>query len=250
MQDVFAPLNQADYMFVVGLIDSYVNFSDDEQLGRLLDDVVADDSPETRLALNRKLEHEIRYLGSSDLAYVARYISGNEPGVSFQEITRDVAKALKIRLPALGTDRDRVEYIVEQYVTDQFAGLTPDDQQKLLEELGVEREKAASFIKRSAGVFALPMLIQAFNLIVVEGLIKRIIFGAIAGIIGSQLAGRLFQFVAGRFPWWLGWIGPVAWTASIGWTVMDIQGPATRKTIPIVLYLGLCGVRERMADGS
>jgi len=247
MKDIFAPLTPADYSFVVGLVNSYTNLTDDQKLRGLLDAVVEDDSTENRDALDRQLEREIRYLGSSDIAYVTRYFVGKEAGVSVHEITRDVAKALKIRLPSLGTDRERAEFVVEQYVTDQFSGLSSVEQQKMLEDLGVERDKAAAFIKRSAGVFALPMLIQAFNIIIVEGLIKRIIFGAIAGIIGSQLAGRLFQFVAGRFPWWLGWIGPVAWTASIGWTVVDIQGPAMRKTIPLVLYLGLCGVRERMA---
>ena len=49
-------------------------------------------------------------------------------------------------------------------------------------------------------------------------------------------------------PWWLQWIGPAAWTLSVGWTALDLQGPAMRKTIPIVLYLGLCSMRERNAS--
>jgi uncharacterized protein YaaW (UPF0174 family) len=94
------------------------------------------------------------------------------------------------------------------------------------------------------------MLIQAFNTIIVEGLIKRIIFGTIARIIGQQLAQRLFSFVAGRFPWWLAWIGPAAWSLSIGWTAFDLQGPALRKTMPIVLYLGLCSMRGRIQQAG
>ena len=113
----------------------------------------------------------------------------------------------------------------------------------MLESLGVEQERAASFIKKSAGVFALPMLVEAFGSLVVNGLIKNIIFGLIGKIIGHQLAMRLFNFIVGRFPWWVSWIGPVAWTVSIGWTAFDVQGPAYRKTIPIVLYLGLCSMR-------
>jgi hypothetical protein len=115
----------------------------------------------------------------------------------------------------------------------------------MLEDLGVDREKAASFLARSAGVFALPMLIEAFNFVIVQGLIKTIVFGTIAKIVGSQIAGRLFSFLVARMPWWVSWIGPAAWTLSIGWTTIDLQGPAKRKTVPIVLYLGLCSLRER-----
>ncbi len=248
MQDVFDPLMPADYHFLVGLIESNVNFTDDRKLRRLVAEVEANDTAETRVALNRQLEREIRYLGSSELLYLTRYLSGQEPGVSFQTVVRDVAKALKVNPPKPGTSREQVEAVVAQYVSSQFAALSPEEQQRMLEELGVEREKAAAFLKRSAGVFALPVLIQTFNTIIVEGLIKRIVFGTIAKIIGSQLAQSLFRFIAGRFPWWVSWIGPAAWTVSIGWTAIDLQGPAMRKTIPVVLYLGVCSLRERFGN--
>ena len=83
------------------------------------------------------------------------------------------------------------------------------------------------------------------RIVIVQGLIKTIIFSTIARIIGSQLAAKLFTFLVGRMPWWVSWVGPAAWTLSIGWTAFDLQGPATRKTIPVVLYLGLCSLRER-----
>lgn len=248
MQDVFEPLTPADYLFLVGLIESNFNFTDDRRLRRLVTELEADDTPERRAALNRRLEREIRYLGSSEILYLTRYLSGQEPGVPFGTVVRDVAKALKVAPPKPGTGREQVEAVVAQYVSSRFAALTPEEQQRMLEELGVEREKAAAFLKRSAGVFALPMLIQAFNTIVVEGLIKRIIFGTIARIIGSQLAQSLFRFIAGRFPWWVAWIGPAAWTLSIGWTAVDLQGPAMRKTTPVVLYLGVCSLRDRFGN--
>ena len=94
------------------------------------------------------------------------------------------------------------------------------------------------------------MLIEAFNIVIVQGLIKTIIFGTIAKIIGQQLANRLFTFLVGRLPWWVNWIGPAAWTLSIGWTTIDLQGPAKRKTIPIVLYLGLCSMRQDLAENE
>ena len=244
MQEVLATLELADYHFLVGMIESPFNLTDDRKLNSLLDNLEKKDSKANRTALNEHLEKEIRYLGSSDMAYFFRQWTGSEAGVSFQEILRDVAKTLKVDMQKIGTEREMLEDLVEKYATKQFASLPDEEKQKMLESLGVEQERAASFIKKSAGVYALPLLIEAFGSLVVNGLIKNVIFGLIAKIIGKQLAMRLFNFIIGRFPWWVAWIGPVAWTVSIGWTTFDLQGPAYRKTIPVVLYLGLCSMRE------
>ena len=245
MQDVLSPLMPADYHFLIGIIEGPISLTDDRGLRALLAAVEEDDNDETRAALNQRMEREIRYLGSADVAYAFRYVTGREPGVAFTEIVRNVAKTLKIKLASLGTDRELLEALVQEYATKQFARLSAEEQQELLESLGVERERAAAFLKKSAGVFAVPTLIQAFGVIVVQGLIKTIIFGMIAKIIGKQLAMRLFNFLFSRLPWWVSWIGPAAWTLSIGWAALDIQGPAYRKTVPIVLYLGLCSLREK-----
>ena len=245
MQEVLKPLEAPDYHFLIGIIESPLNLTDDRKLKNLVANLEAEDSEENRSVLNTQLEQEIRYLGSSDVAYFLRQWTSNNAGVAFQEIIRDVAKAIKVDAPRMGTEREMLEEVVQAYATKQFASLPDEEKQKMLESLGVEQEHAAKFIKKSAGVFALPMLIEAFGSLVVNGLIKNIIFGLIGKIIGHQLAMRLFNFIMGRFPWWVSWIGPVAWTVSIGWTAFDIQGPAYRKTIPVVLYLGLCSMREK-----
>lgn len=245
MRNLLYDLTPADYHFLAGVIDSPLNLTDDARLHRLAERL--EESPEdesVRGEAAEAFEREIRYLGSSEIAYAVRYAAGMDPGVSFAEIIRDVARRLKVRLERLGTEREMVQELVTTYATNEFSRLSPDDQQKMLTDLGVEQEKAARFIKKSAGVFALPVMIQAFNAIVIEGLIKRVVFGAIARIIGAGLSRKLFLFIAGRFPWWVSWIGPVAWAGSIGWTALDLQGPASRKTIPVVLYLGLCVLRQ------
>ncbi|NNE70207.1 MAG: hypothetical protein HKN29_07555 [Rhodothermales bacterium] len=248
MQDVLAILEPTDYRFLVGLVESNLNLADDTLLRRHLAAVEKEDTPEHRNAFCLAFEDHLRYLGSSDVAWAVRKVMGQDPGVSFQEIVRDAANALKVDAPRLGTDRERLEELVEAYATKQFAELSPEEQQKMLEDLGVERDKAAAFLARSAGKMALPLMVEAFNLVVVEGLIKTIIFGTIAKIIGRQLTARLFSFLVGRLPWWVTWIGPAAWTLSIGWTALDIQGPAMRKTIPVVLYLGLASLRVKGAE--
>lgn len=240
---VFDTLTPADYTFLTKLIESPFNATDDARLRALLATFEEEASADARTALNRQLVKEIRYLGSSEVAYMARLFSGQEPGVPLAEVIRDVAKAVKIDLPMLGTEDDMLKHLVEAYATREFSRMTPAEQQAMLEELGVEQERAAAFVKKSAGVFALPALIAAFDVIIVQGLIKTIIFGTITKLIGAQLSRQLFAFLAGRFPWWLRWVGPVAWGASLSWAAFDLQGPAQRKTIPVVLYLGLVALR-------
>ncbi|MBT8400729.1 MAG: hypothetical protein KJO98_09650 [Rhodothermia bacterium] len=244
MKEILNSLEVADYDFVAALMKNWVNFTDDAEVDRRIRAFEASGSEEDRARVVEKLEREIRYLGSSDIAYVMRYVTGREPGVSFREILRDVAHTLKVRPDRLGTDREVTIDLVHQYATSQFADLSADEQQRMLEDLGVEKEKATAFLMRSAGVFALPVMIEAFSAVIVEGLIKRVVLATIAKFLGEQAAQKIFLWVAGRFPWWLKWVGPAAWTASVSWTALDLQGPAMRKTVPVVLYLGLCCVRQ------
>lgn len=250
MNELLSVLQPTYYRFLAGIMESPFNLSNDAKFTELVAALEKEDTKETREAVGTQFVSDLRYLGSSDFAFALRSLTGSEPGVSFQEIVRDVASGLKVARPNASSPREMVEKVATDYATQQFADLSVEEQQKMLEELGVEKEKAAAFLKRSAGVFALPMLIEAFNVFIVQGLIKTIIFGTIAKIIGSQLAGKLFTFLVGRMPWWVSWIGPAAWTLSIGWTTIDLQGPARRKTIPIVLYLGLCSLRERIPQES
>lgn len=245
MKDLLNVLEPADFEYLAGIIRSDFNATNDGELARLAAAFEKDRSDELRDQICEQFEREIRYVGSSEVAYGFRSITGQDPGVSFQEMVRDVSSALKIGAPPLGTDRERVEWIASEYATRQFANLSTDEQRQMLEDLGIEREKAEAFLKKSAGVFALPMLFEAFSYVIVQGLIKTIIFGTIARIIGQQLANRLLTFLIGRLPWWVTWIGPAAWTFSIGWATLDLQGPAKRKTIPVVLYLGICSMRDR-----
>lgn len=242
MHDLLFGLDPNDYRFLIGLIQG--PFKPCKALKADVDELESSDSPEIRYRISKALEHQIRYLGSSDFAYQFRRITGQEPGASFRSIIRDTARYLKVPLPALDTEREMVMLLAQDYATQQFAEMPADQQQQILEELGVERDRAMAFLKKASGVFAGPVLIEAFGLVVVQGLIKTVLFGLVARAIGRQLALKLFAFIFSKVPWWVGWISPAAWTVSLGWAALDLQGPARRKTVPIMLYLGLCTLRD------
>jgi uncharacterized protein YaaW (UPF0174 family) len=245
MRTIFPYLGPADYTFLAEVIRSPFNVHDDALLVRRAAEYEQSESEEALVVLQAAFEDAIRYLGSSELAYHYRRATVGEGGVSFRLIVEDVARVLGVRVRRTAPVDEMVADLAATYATVAFGKMDRESQQQMLTELGIDHEQAARFLRRSAGVFAIPVLLQAFNAVVVEALIKRVIFGAIARFIGSRLAGQLFAFLAGRLPWWVNWVGPVAWAGSIGWTATDLQGPAYRKTVPVVLYLGLCVVRDR-----
>ncbi len=240
MRALLLPLNAADYRFLVGVIRG----SRYRTLEALVEDLEATGDEDAREELVAHLEHEIRYLGSSGLSYQLRKAVGGASGASLRSIIRDVAQVLKVPLRRGVSDRALLKGLAEDYATAEFARLDPTEQQSMLENLGVGRQEAAAFLKRGAAVFAVPVMIEAFGLLVVQGLIKTVIFGIIARIVGQQLASRLLAFLFSKAPWWVGWISPTAWALSIGWTAITLQGPTRRKTVPVMLYLGLCCIRE------
>lgn len=244
MQEILRKMSLADYRFVVELIGSGVSLADATTLKERLAALEHDSSVDAVAALCQALEREIRYLGSSDAAYLARRALGQEPGVSWAEIVQDAAQALKVSLPSFCDEETKLRELVKQYVGAKFAELEPEKQRKVLAGIGAPPEEIREFFRRSAARMSVPLLLQLFGSTLVERLIADLALNAIAGFAGRSLGKKLLQEAAKRFPLWAEWLGPAAWTASIVWTVADLQGPALRKTIPLVLYLGLVLLRD------
>ncbi|MXW84203.1 MAG: hypothetical protein F4Z43_11930 [Rhodothermaceae bacterium] len=238
MQDLLMELSREDYAYMIRIIEG--PFDRCAELKKHLEEL---ESANQRIALCEGLERKIRYLGSSDIAYNFRRVVGKEPGASFRYIIRDTARFLKVPLADQGTERDLLVRMAQDYAVDTYSKFTQAEQQEIRESLRVGRARAIAFLKKTGGVFAAPAFLQAFGILVVEGLIKTVLFGLTARLIGLKLATSLFAFLFARVPWWAHAIIPAAWTVSIGLTALDLQGPARRKTVPILLYLGLSCMR-------
>lgn len=243
MNDLFAPCTAEDYRFLVDLLASDLNRTDDAGLRRAYDRYAETGLDEDRAALDAKLERTLRYLGAHDVAYALREASGQEPGVPMTTVIAEAARALGMHAPEHGTPRERCERVVETHTLRTWRELPKDEQQRLLEGLGVERQRALEFVKTASGVYAFPVLVGAFNAIVVQGLVKSVIFGTISKIVGARISALLFGQLLARMPWWAAWLGPASVALSAGWTALELGGPALRKTVPAVLYLGLASLR-------
>jgi uncharacterized protein YaaW (UPF0174 family) len=246
--------NAADFNVLISQIDSYVNLSDDTELKQMLLVYQGNSEATNKETLAKAIEREIRYIGSSDIAYAYRkLVKDEEPsGVSINEIIDDVSKILKLKQKLLGTPEAKVERLVKWVVEKTFFALNQDQQRELFEKTGVGKEQQYEFfekIKNNKAHF-MPLLLSVLGLEITTTIIQGLAISAMTAFMGRKAAEELIKNFAMRFPWWAEWLGPIVWTLSLGWLAIDLQGAANRKSIPILLYLGIVGLRDGPEDGE
>lgn len=254
MKTVLEKCEIADFEFLIGTLNCWFNLAvfDNNKLKDLLAEYCNDQSKQNHKKLLTQIEGTTRYLGSHDIAYVFRWMFKPEAGVKVDEIIRDIAFKLKIKLRA-GTTEARLERLVRGVVEKTLSKLKPADLRKLFEENNVGPDKIEEFftaLDRHVKHLVFPVMIQVIGVKTVSKMIPQIVVPVIAAFIGREAAKQLVKELAKRFPWWAEWLGPVAWTISIGWLVFDLLGPAYRKTIPVILYLGIVSLRDGPEDGD
>lgn len=242
MTTLFNNLEIADYEFLLGLMTSDVSFSSHYKLQGALSLIHARKETIESIRLDRLFEQEIRYLGSADIAYFTRQFLNQDPGVPLAVIIHDVAKSLKVRISQLGKEEDLVGELARKYATREFLKLGRSEQQSLLLESGLAQSSISHYLQQSTKRSSL-LVLNLVGADVLEALINKIIIFTVGNYIGQAAAKILIEEIARKFPWWRVGIGPIAWAASVSWTVFDLQGPAKRKTVPIILYLGACSLR-------
>ena len=248
MRNLLSKLEIADFEFLFGIIRGPVGLTSDRRLrGALKDFADASDSTEERRALCNVVEREIRYLGSSDVAYLFRKMTRRHggPGVSFREIVTDVFRKLKLTCPPrICTDEELLEHLVQAHTTSRMRKLPMGEQEALLEAAGMSAGDIANYLKSNSYRFGIPALIHAAGIPAAQRIVTNVVVGTVGNYIGKQVAKTMIGQLVTRFPLWGQWLGPIAWSVTGLWTFYDLQGPAIRKIVPITLFLGLCMLRD------
>lgn len=250
LTDILQRCEKADAEMIISTIDSYVNFSDDKGLKAMLARWTTGTMP---LSLAWKLETELRYLGSSDIAYAVRKMRGLEPaGVSVEEMLEDISKVLKISYKKVGTLESRLERLAKNMFEKAFLSMTPEEQREILKKMDLTQEQwelLMDYIKKRGVKLVLPVLVNVIGPKATMKLMEAVIFSIITMFLGKEAARQLLKIIIARFPWLAG-MGPVAVAALTGWTVVDLCGPAMRKTIPILLILSMVALRDGAEDAD
>ncbi|MCA8352794.1 hypothetical protein [Burkholderia cepacia] len=247
MLSVLEKCEQADLEQLSNILESYVSFTDDKKRKALLSQSAT--STVSRKELLLLLEKQIRYYGSSDVAYVARQLVGKDPGVTSEELIKDVCEKVKVKIKMGGSIETLLERLVLSTVEKELAAKSPEDLAAYFDKQGLsEKQKEAILrkIESEGKLAALPALYAVLGEKVAMGIIQSIAISVLAAIIGKEAASALVKQLISKLPGQA--LGPVIWAVSAAWVAFDLQSAAFRKTIPICLYLGIVSLRDGVED--
>ncbi|CAB3688423.1 hypothetical protein LMG24076_02801 [Trinickia soli] len=249
MLSVLQKCEQADLEQISKILESYAAFTDDKKRKDLL--AQSSTSTAARKELLSLLDKQIRYYGSSDVAYVARQLFGKEPGVPSEELIKDVCDKVKVKIKMGGSVETLLERLVLSTVEKELATKSPKDLAAYFDTQGIsekEKEKEAILrkIETEGKLAALPALYAVLGEKVAMGIIQSIAISVLAAVIGKEAASALVKQLVSKLPGQA--LGPIIWAASAVWLAFDLQSAAFRKTIPICLYLGIVSLRDGAED--
>lgn len=244
MKTVLEKCTVEDFNYISATLDSYVSFTNDKRRKDLLSEY--QNSPALYAELISLIDTQIKYFGSSDLAYLKRHLIKGEGSIPSTEIIDDVCKKLKVNIKVGGSIESKLEKLVLSVVEKELLSKTPEELSKSFKEMGVgdiDREEIISHIKKNGKVAILPIVFQILGPKIALGIVETIIVSLIAQMIGREAAKQLVKELLKRNPW-INSLGPILWAISGAWVAYDLQGPAYRKTVPICLYLGIVALRD------
>lgn len=244
MKSVLVKCEFTDFEYISEVLDSYMSLTDDSGRKELL--TKSRVSASARGELVSLIDKQIRYYGSSDIAYAFRSIFSSDGGVPALELIEDVCEKLKVNIKQGGSVESRLEKMVSAVVEKELLSKTPDELVEAFRKIGVG-EPDAKLIRehliKNGKATVLPIIFELLGPKIALGIIETIIISLIAQIVGRETAKILVKEVMKRNPW-LNALGPVMWVLSGAWLAFDLQGPAYRKTVPICLYLGVVALRD------
>ena len=252
MKSVLLKCEHPDFQYISDVLDNYVSLTDDSGRKEILGQFQASGDAHSKQQLISIIDRQIRYFGSSDVAYLVRSVFSDDAGVSASELVNDVCEKLKVTIKVGGSVEAKLERLVKAIVEKEIFDKTPEDLRKAFKDFGIGEAKAEhilDFIKKNGKVAVLPILLEVAGPVITLTIIEAIVIGLISAMVGREAAKAIVKELIKRNPW-LNALGPVVWVISGGWLAFDLQGAAFRKTAPICLYLGVVALRDGPADGA
>lgn len=247
LQQILLSAEEVDLAFLVGVLESPLGLTADRAMDEALERYSEEQSLDAKRALATILDREVRYAGSSDIAYAVRWLYKDDAGVGADNLLMDVCDKLHVKLRPIGTFEGRLRRLVRAVVERELLSMTPEQQRDLMaaHDIGVsKRREFIRHLKQKGPVGTIPLLITLAGRESAEKIVTALVVRIIALVVGRHAAAELIASLAARFPWWAEWIGPAAWAFTGAWIAVDLQGPAFRKTIPTILYMGLICLRD------
>ncbi|QLA80629.1 hypothetical protein EXV95_08265 [Acidovorax sp. JMULE5] len=135
MKAIINKCTREDFNYLSEVLDSYLSFTDDKRRKELL--VASGSHVQSRAQLIELMDKQIKYYGSSDIAYLKRAIFGDDGGIEAKEIVEDVCSKLKVNIKLGGSTESRLERLVNAVVEKELLSKTPEELAAAFKGMGV-----------------------------------------------------------------------------------------------------------------
>ena len=168
---------------------------------------------------------EIQCFGANTLMTMLR---GGE-GVLYREVLTDVCDKMKVNYNS-GSNVETIElHLLMKVLTDSMKEMSPEELEAVCDDLDLSPMRYTP----EAVTIALQMAIR------LGGFLPYKIALIVANAVARALIGRGLSLVANAALTRLmaAFAGPIGWTLSAAWLLVDIAGPAYRITVPAVIMV-------------
>jgi uncharacterized protein YaaW (UPF0174 family) len=245
MKSILLTCEAHDFEYLSEILDSRFALTSHARRHQLLRDYQRSQDIQIRKQLAALIDEQIRYFGSSELAYLGRQLFGGNLGVSTEELINDVCTRLGVTIKIGGTTAYKLQKLIKAVAEKELADLATEQLRSLCITLGVPESSAAQIVEligRQRGMSVVIALLQVLGPVVTLSLVQTLIIELIASMTGRETFG---DAIATRRGSWLG-MRSLSGAAQ----AIDLQGPAFRKTVPVCLYLGVVALRDESAAGE
>lgn len=247
MRAILAKAERDDLKFFVTLLSGFGGFVDRDGLALALHRYEEEDTAASHAELIRLIEREIGYVASADVAYLLRVVRGRTPGIALAELIGDVAKRLGMKQARLGAPHQQLVDLVEFAADETFRKLPAAEQRRLLKAHGADQvavDRVLAPTPRSAKLTAIPVMYAVLGPETTVEIVHHVLGGMLSSVLGRDVTKALMAALARRLLGVRNLLGPAVWATAAAAAFYELQTPATRKTVPITLYLGLMSLRE------
>lgn len=171
----------------------------------------------------------LREMGSND---IATFFRGGD-GVDYKEVVYDVGVKLKASVKEDVSVVKNEEAILKKLFADALDQMSDTEKRQLFQDMGI---KESDIPWGKSGLALVQLTMGQFG-----GFAVYRISVIVANMIARALLGKGLSFAAnaaitrsiGAF------LGPIGWIATGAWLLVDLAGPAYRKTVPAVVHMAM-----------
>lgn len=190
---------------------------------------------------SKKIELELRNMGSNDIANLFR----DEP-VKYDEVVFDVGKKVGAKVKESNTAEKNELLILEKMFADALDRMSEEEKRTLFSTMNIKDMRDIPWASGSLMIArTLVLLGDSFILYQMAVVVANIVARAILGEGLSFAANAAITRTLGVM------LGPVGWIASGAWLIIDLAGPAYRKTVPAIIHMAFLRqlVKNRVSIG-